>query len=645
MSSETKEFILSMKRSLERKPVKLMLRLVLSKDSKGKTVLEYTLEDIAGVPGKKPLLAKFLKPIVKRFVKAVTERAGGKAEELLEALKKPYYRKAAVAFALGALKYGINTPFTPGIPMMIVWNVTYACNLACQHCYLNAGHIKPELSSKEKIMMMERIASAGVPIIAFSGGEPLADPVIWDLIKIASDYGMYVAMATNATLITEEVADRLAKLGLNYAQVSIDSTRPEVHDAFRGRTGTWERAVKGIKRLKERGVMVELSTTLTRFTYRDIDAIIKLGEELGVDIVMHFNFVPTGRGSHYIHLDLTPDMRMEVLSKLIKRLAEGGKPPAMSTAPQLAALGLALGKEYGKYVVAGHFYGVTLPEHFKDVAYFLGGCGAGRFYMAVEPDGTVTPCVFLPVKVGNLREQRLEEIWDSSEVFKELRDRGKYLDPCKSCEYRDACGGCRARAFAYFGNYLAPDPGCPLYKEPWKLVLEGKNPYGEKKVELVKRWVDIEDLERFAPKNSEVGDYVLAAVSALGGAAKENEIASLLYLSKVRYGKPEIDFRWYVNCVNAWEIHYTLYKMSRTKVLKFENGVYRLGEGVQPRKHIESKLSEIVNEVGRDKVVDEACTNFIRLMYGESELEELKRYLLTMEHSIGTKQADVYNLR
>ena len=362
----------------------------------------------------------------------------------------------------------------------MVWNFTQLCNLRCKHCYASAGKPDPnELTTQEAYMALRKLVDAGVNIIAFSGGEPLMRKDFFEILKKASDYGVFTAVATNATLITKDVAKKLKDAGLGYVQISLDGAYSETHDGFRGVPNAFDKTIQGIRNCVEQDIFVEVATTATKLNYEEIPAIIDLCEKLNVDWWMMYNFVPTGRGRFIIENDLSPEEREKVLKILWDKLRSKPKLQVLSTAPQYARVALQMEKEAKekteKLIVPTHFYNPHLHGQLIELSDFIGGCGAGRFYCALEHDGVITPCVFFPLKVGNIKTDNFEEIWENSKVFLDLRDREKLKPHCGVCEYRYVCGGCRARAYGYFGDYLAPDPGCINNKEEWNKLISTKN--------------------------------------------------------------------------------------------------------------------------------------------------------------------------
>ena len=396
-------------------------------------------------------------------------------DEFQIALKDPAVRRGIGVVFKSLVIYGVTTPQRLYTPFVIVWNFTNACNLRCKHCYQSASTSLPnELSYEEKLKVLKELDEIEVPLIALSGGEPAIHPHFIDIIREGARRGIYMAVATNGIPFSRmEFAERAVRAGLRYAEVSIDSVDPLKHDEFRGVKGAWELAIQGIRNLVKLGISVGIATTLTKLNYKEIRDMVKLGEELGVTRVVFFNFIPTGRGKDIAKLDLTPEEREEALKQIYYESTRSSI-EVVATAPQLARVSWQLSSGIG--VTPTHF---TVPKSksLKNLAEFVGGCGAGRIYAAIQPDGKVTPCVFMPIVIGDLRKESFSDVWRSNEVLKKLRDKDLLKPPCGECPYKYICGGCRARAYAYFSDYLAPDPGClraALVSPALREVYEGK---------------------------------------------------------------------------------------------------------------------------------------------------------------------------
>jgi sulfatase maturation enzyme AslB (radical SAM superfamily) len=245
---------------------------------------------------------------------------GVERKGVLDALEDPYWRKGLINVIKGIATFGVRRPFVPGAPFQVVWDVTHACNLRCKHCYASAGKAdRDELSTEAALELIDRLAAWGVPIVAFSGGEPLMRPDILELISKAHERGIYVALATNGTLITEQKAADIKEAGAEYLQISLDGADPSTHDHFRGVDGAFDRTMEGIKNAVAEGFFVSISTTATRANKGQIPAIIDLGDGLGVKWIMVYNFVPAGRGIGIRDADLSPAEREELLKELYER--------------------------------------------------------------------------------------------------------------------------------------------------------------------------------------------------------------------------------------------------------------------------------------------------------------------------------------
>ncbi|MHA1677141.1 MAG: radical SAM protein [Candidatus Njordarchaeales archaeon] len=452
-----------------------IFKLLVKKSRKSKkTYLEKALEDMTGNIKKIPIYEKYiLIPFLEVLTKKLINTFGGTNEDFkqtIEDLKKPYIRRAINAVVKGVVDFGVRVPFVPGSPFLVVWDYTWRCNLRCKHCYIDAGFVnRQEMTLNERRRALDTLADAGLPMIAFSGGEPLMGVGIFEIIKRAHDYGMYTAMATNGTLLTKEVTRKLVKMGLNYVQISLDAPIPKVHDDFRGIPGVWNKTVQGIKNAKEAGLYVEISTVVTYYNYHLIDKMIQLAKKLNVDLLMHYNFIPTGRGRDIIKMDLAPEDR----EKLLRRLAEAlynGELQVASTAPQFARATIQFGLGLEQKIVGGHFFISGFTNKAIDIGELVGGCGAGRTYISMEPNGDIYPCVFLPIRVGNILKDDFTDLWRNNQILNTLRDRTNLKGPCATCPYRYICGGCRARAYAYFRDITAPDPGCIYNRKYWEAL-------------------------------------------------------------------------------------------------------------------------------------------------------------------------------
>ena len=342
------------------------------------------------------------------------------------------------------------------VPLVLSWNVTLRCNLKCSHCYINAKetNLVDELSTDAAKMLIHQITEVSRPLLILSGGEPLLREDIYEIIRYGADRGLRMGMGSNGMLIDDEVARKLKDAGMWTVAISLDSSIPERHDEFRGVKGCWEHAVNAIKALKKAGIEVQVNCTVTQQNYDEVDDIMALAEDLGVDNFHLFFLVPTGRGTDI--KDITPRMYEDMITSTLAKTTKYKLNVKPSCAPQF----MRVAKEQG-----------------VDMSRWVRGCMAGLYYCRIYPSGEVTPCPYMPVSLGNIRKRSFKDIWFNSEVFKALRDFDRLKGKCGLCEYRDVCGGCRARAYGVStdfmdfcgalheptelrGDYLAEDPWC-----------------------------------------------------------------------------------------------------------------------------------------------------------------------------------------
>ncbi len=395
---------------------------------------------------------------------------GVSSDDIKRGLAEPVFRRGLMNVLNGIARYGVTRPQIVNAPFLVIWDFTHMCNLQCKHCYQDAQRALPdELDTHEAKQLICDLADAGVVVIAFSGGEPLMRKDFFEIAACARDRGMYVALASNGTMITPEVAGRLKETGVAYVEISLDGKDAAHHDAMRGIDGAFERSVAGIKNCVREDLYTCSATTVTQDNYDQIPEIHRLAQDLGVPRVICFNFIPTG-GVEMADKDITPCQREDLLKFLLAKNVPGQTPEVLSTAPQFARVALQIDEDSG--VPVRHFHlGAKLKGRTRMLADFIGGCGAGRLYCCIEPQGDVQPCVFMPIKVGNIREQPFLDIWHTAPALKKLRDRDCLTGACHSCENKYICGGCRA--WAYFHDLAAPDPGCVNNQNAWDTLRHG----------------------------------------------------------------------------------------------------------------------------------------------------------------------------
>jgi len=321
------------------------------------------------------------------------------------------------------------------LPGEVVWAVTNACNLKCKHCMLDSGQKDPdELNTEEGKRLIDDAAKLGGVKFAFTGGEPLMRKDIFELIEYANTTDIQVCMATNGTLMTEQMAQRLKGTGLYSFGMSIDGVGAK-HDEFRGQDGTFDLAMRGFEAARKAGLRFQFHTTVAKHNIDDMPRIIDLAEELDIYRIYLVHLITIGRGVN------EPDISKDECKQLCDYVIERQQTTNVWLKP-----------------ICNPQFWIYLRSK-TDLDFDITGCTAGITRFHIFPNGDVTPCAYLPVAAGNLREQSFYEIYKNSEVFKNLRNRD-LKGKCGSCADKTICGGCRSRANAKYGDYLAEDPLC-----------------------------------------------------------------------------------------------------------------------------------------------------------------------------------------
>jgi putative heme d1 biosynthesis radical SAM protein NirJ2 len=312
------------------------------------------------------------------------------------------------------------------------------CNLACAHCYRDAGSkAEDELNTVEGKTLIDQIAAAGFKIMIFSGGEPLMRPDIYDLVAHAAGRGLRPVLGSNGTLITGEVARRLVQAGARAIGISLDSADPAAHDRFRAESGSWQAAVDGMHNCRVAGLPFQLHTTVMDWNADEIEKLTDLAVERGCMAHHVFFLVPTGRAVDIEHTTLRATQYEQLLGRLLKKQQAVGLEVKPTCAPQFIRVADQLGVK----------------------TRFERGCLAGISYCLINPVGDLQACAYLDQAVGNVRRTPFEKMWREAELFRVLRSR-QYKGHCGVCDYRDTCGGCRARAQFYHGDCMAEEPWC-----------------------------------------------------------------------------------------------------------------------------------------------------------------------------------------
>ncbi|HUO59720.1 MAG TPA: radical SAM protein [Candidatus Acidoferrales bacterium] len=400
-------------------------------------------------------------------------------------------------------------------PRLIFWEVTKGCNLRCVHCRATATELASptDLPTEKALDIINQIADFANPILVLSGGEPLYRPDIFQLAKHATNRGLRVALATNGTLVTKEIAKKVVDAGVQRVSISLDGADAETHDSFRGIPGAFDAAIYGFRNLKELGMPVQINMTIARHNAEQLPRVLDMVRGLGADALHTFLLVPVGCGVDIADEQMVPPEEYERLlnwfydqaqigdielkatcaphyfrvvrqRRAEERKAAGqgataavaeatanapshGIGPTEMTMPGSTGIDLRPTGHPG----AGHFKpsglrhdGMPHPHHPggdpNAMNAMTKGCLAGTGVCFISHEGEVYPCGYLPALAGDLRKQPFAEVWTDSQVFNTLRDTDKLTGKCGCCEFRNVCKGCRARAFAVKGDYMAEEPFC-----------------------------------------------------------------------------------------------------------------------------------------------------------------------------------------
>jgi radical SAM protein with 4Fe4S-binding SPASM domain len=332
---------------------------------------------------------------------------------------------------------------------VISWNVTRRCNLECTHCYLPAKTRKEspvsssskELTTEEAFRLIDQIALVNPEVmLILSGGEPLMREDIFALSSYATGKGMMVVWGSNGLLVDDAVARKVKQSGVSGISISLDSADPSVHDNIRSCKGAWEKAVAAITHCKDAGLSVQINAVVTKKNYDRMPGLIAYSKSLGAKVFSPFFLVCTGRGEELT--DISPYQYEKVLSFIVE---SQGKPDGMMIRTRCAPTVRRILHERN-------------PES-PLLKIGTGSCLAGVSYCRISPEGDVTPCPYMPLSTGNVRDRDFGDIWNNSAIFNSLRKpalKGK----CKECTFSLICGGCRARAYAVHKDFLEADPWC-----------------------------------------------------------------------------------------------------------------------------------------------------------------------------------------
>jgi len=298
--------------------------------------------------------------------------------------------------------------------------------------------------------VLEQIREVGKPIIILTGGEPLLRKDIFALADYGTKKGLRMVLATNGTLITPDITEKITESGIKRVSISLDGATKESHDTFRQVNGAFDRAMKGVSYLKDQGIEFQINTTITSHNLSELEGILDLAVRLEAAAHHVFLLVPAGRAKEMLNQQLNPQEYEDTLYWFYKKQDDVPLKLKATCAPQY----------YRIMTQEAHSKGDKVNSKTHGLDAVTRGCLAGISYCFIANEGIVQPCGYLELNSGDLRESTFPDIWRNSSIFADLRDFSKYKGKCGRCKYIAVCGGCRARAYAAHGDYLSEEPLC-----------------------------------------------------------------------------------------------------------------------------------------------------------------------------------------
>lgn len=356
---------------------------------------------------------------------------------------------------------------------LLFWETTIKCNLTCAHCRrLESDEAAfKDLSTAQAKDLISQLAELGreqptMPVLVFSGGEPLCRDDLFELVGQAKAAGIIPALATNGTLIDAIVAKQIRDSGIVRVAVSLDGATAEVHDKLRQLKGSFERALQGAKYLREEEIPAQINITLTMHNAGQLEDIYELAKSLGAIAVHIFILVPVGCGQVLAETDmLSPEQYEQKMLEICRLDSLGEMQMKVTCGPHYERIIRQQGLYQARKSVdpapdgkTANIGGSVPGKVAQDGA--SRGCLAGLGVLFVGHQGDVFPCGYLPVKCGNVLKQKLAHIWHNNEDLARMRNSNSLEGKCGVCGYREICGGCRGRAYAATGNYMAEEPFC-----------------------------------------------------------------------------------------------------------------------------------------------------------------------------------------
>jgi len=345
-------------------------------------------------------------------------------------------------------------------PFMVSYSITTKCNLKCKHCYSSSVEqaAPDELSTEEAFGLVDDLSAWGIGLLIIDGGEPLCRDDLLDILKYASSKGIRTTIGSNGTLINEEMAGKLLEVGVMAVAISVDGADARTHDSFRGIDGAFEETLKGLEACRNAGLPFQLNMVIRKDTLPQLEDMLRLAVECGANAAELFDLVAAGRAKEESRDQvLSLDERKQAMEFLSDTQTDY---PLIIRVPACPMYPLLLQQ---KSVKPKHFP----AEMLQRVPYYSRGCAAGMpmGYVMVQSNGEVNPCMLLQIELGNIREQSITTIWESSPLLAQLRQRELLKGECGDCSYKMTCSGCRGRAYEETGDMMATDPGCWITPE------------------------------------------------------------------------------------------------------------------------------------------------------------------------------------
>ena len=340
------------------------------------------------------------------------------------------------------------------VPKWLAWEVTQKCNLRCVHCRCSSDMASSagDFTTEEGKKLLKDIADFSKPVVVLSGGEPLLRGDIFDLASYGTSLGLRMCMATNGTMVTDEICHKMRESDIKMVSLSLDGSSAAIHDDFRQCPGAFDGVVRAAETLRKNGRKFLINSSFTKRNQADIPEVLRLAKSLGAAAWYMFMIVPTGRGEEILNELISGEDYEEILEWHYRQ---------EKTEDEILMRPTCAPHYYRIVPQKAKAEGVTFQR--RSLSFSTGGgkgCIAAQSICLIDCFGNVKPCSYFPRVAGNVKDTPFGEIWEKSELFNELRDFGSYKGKCGECEYLNVCGGCRARADAVYGDYMAEEPFC-----------------------------------------------------------------------------------------------------------------------------------------------------------------------------------------